>query len=199
MNAAFLLMSSVALTGADVAPAAPAPAPVVISSGAGCSNCGAPAVAAAPCGDCGKTKIGLLDKIKGRFAGIGKKSHDCGCAPVVVAAPAPCDTCGHAAAAPRPNLFDKLKSRMGHKKGHACGPVCDPCGAAHLMDAPCATPGAPVTPPTTGTPTTTPPKEMPKPKDTPKEAPKDKPKGDTALPVPPVTGASGLTGAGNPY
>lgn len=197
MNAAFLLMSSAALAGADVAPTPAAPAPVVISSGAGCSNCGAPA-AAAPCGDCGKTKIGLFDKLKSRLGGIGKKSHDCGCAPapVVVAAPAPCDTCGHTAAAPRPNLLDKLKSRMGHKKCDACGPVCDPCGAAHLVG---ATPGTPVTPPTTGTPTTNPPKEMPKPKEAPKDAPKDKPKGDTALPVPPVTGASGLTGAGSPY
>ncbi|HEY1188256.1 MAG TPA: hypothetical protein VGE74_11395, partial [Gemmata sp.] len=166
MNAAFLLMSTAALAGADATPPA-APAPVVISSGAGCSNCGP--VVAAPCGDCGKTKIGLFDKLKARFGGLGKKSHDCGCAPAP--APAPCDPCATTVAA-RPNLFDKLKSRFGHKKCDTCGPVCDPCGAAHLMPAPTTATTPPVT---------TPPKEMPKPKDT--------PKGNTSLPVAPVTGA----------
>lgn len=179
MNAAFLLMSSAALAGADVAPP-PAPAPAVISSGAGCSNCGAPAVA--PCGDCGKAKIGLLDKLKARLGGLGKKSHDCGCAP----APAPCDPCATAAA--RPNLLERLKGRLGHKKCHTCGPVCDPCGgAATVLSSPPVT-GAP---PAVANPSA--PKEMPKPKDA---AP---PKGGVLAPVPPITGASGLADANSPY
>ncbi|AMV27655.1 hypothetical protein VT84_24860 [Gemmata sp. SH-PL17] len=177
MTAAFLLMSSAALAGADpVAQPAPAtPAPVVVS-GAGCSNCGTPA-----CDPCASGKVGLLDKLKARFP---KKSHDC-CTP----APAPCDPCAGA----KPNLLDKLKARWSSKKSHdCCTPACDPCGAA---------PAAPVTPPTTGG--TTPPKEMPKGTTPPKETPKatTPPKGGVSipLPLPPVTGASGLAGSSNPY
>ncbi|MDY3551318.1 hypothetical protein R5W24_000393 [Gemmata sp. JC717] len=195
MNAAFLLMSTAALAGADVAPPPAAPAPAVISSGAGCSNCGTPV---APCNDCGKTKVGLLDKLKARLGGVGKKSHDCGCAPAPV--PAPCNDCVTTTVAARPNLFDKLKSRMGHKKASACcGPVCDPCAVAPLSVVP-PTP----TPGTTTPPSTTPPKEMPKPQEAPKTQPKPKTTKDEAavplpLPAAPVTGASGLAGAGNPY
>jgi hypothetical protein len=193
VNAAFLLMSTAALTGADATPPA-AHAPVVISSGAGCSNCGTPAVSYAHTGcGCAPAKVGLLDKLKAKF---GKKSHDCGCAPApAVVHHAPCHTCPTTIAA-RPNLLDKLKARMSSKKAAACGPVCDPCGAAHLA------PATPVEhPPVTGTPPKEmpkeTPKEMPKPKDLPKDLPKDAPKAG-AVP-PPVTGAGGLTGAGSPY
>ncbi len=201
MNAAFLLMSSAALAGADVAP--PAAAPRRWSSTAGPVATTARRRRATSCG-CETKKIGLFDKLKGKFGGFGKKSSsDCGCvpacAPVYVPPPAPCNTCNTCSTgkADRPNLFDKLKSRLGHKKGSSCGPVCDPCGAAHLTPG-CATPGAPVVvPPMTGT---IPPKEMPK---DPKEKPKDpiKPKGDTVvpLPLPPVSGAGGLTGKTSPY
>ncbi len=103
--------------------------------------------------------------------------------------PAPCDPCAGA----KPNLLDKLKARWSSKKSHdCCTPACDPCGAA---------PAAPVTPPTTGG--TTPPKEMPKGTTPPKETPKatTPPKGGVSipLPLPPVTGASGLAGSSNPY
>lgn len=168
MNAAFLLMSSAALAGADPAPAAPA-APAVISTGHGCNNCGAPATCC--------EKAGLLDKIKARLGSWKHKSHDCGCAPAP--APAPCHTCAKSVA-DRPNLLDKLKARWG-KKSCGCAPACDPCGAAPAV----------VTPAPGGT--TTPPKEMPKPKDPPKVDPK--PKGNVAIPqpLPPVAGVSGTS------
>ncbi len=175
MNAAFLIMSSAALAGADPAPPAHPPAAPMVVSGAGCNNCGAPA------GCCDK-KPGLLDRIKSRLGGIGKKAHDCGCAPAPApcAAPAPCNTCG---AADRPNLFDKLKSRWGSKKSN-CGPTCDPCGAAHLTP-----------PPATGG--TTPPTEMPKPKD---EKPKETPKGGNSSSIPPIPTVPPIAGAGtSPY
>lgn len=187
MNAAFLLMTSAALAGADPAPPPPPPAAPVVVSGAGCNNC-APAYAAGCC----EKKPGLLDRIKSRLGGIGKKSHDCGCAPAPApcATPAPCNTCGGASA--RPNLFDTLKARWGHKKHSNCGPTCDPCGAAHIAP--------PVTGGTIGG--TTPPKEMPKPKDEkPKDKPKDeKPKGGNTSSVPPIPSVPPIAGAGtSPY
>lgn len=175
VTAAFLLMSSAALAGADPVPVAPAaPAPAVVNSGAGCNKC-------APCG-CEK-KPGLLDRLKEKF---GKKSGDC-CAPVPACAPVkvplPCNTCG-SSAADRPNLLDKLKSRWSSKHSN-CGPTC-------------CTAGAPIIQPGTGTA----PKEMPKPKDV-KPKSDDKPKAGTSgsipLPLPPVNGAGGLTGSGSPY
>lgn len=116
MNAAFLLMSTAALAGADPAPAAPV-APAVISTGHGCNNCGAPATCC--------EKAGLLDKIKARIGSLKHKSHDCGCAP----APAPCHTCAKSVA-DRPNLLDKLKARFGGHKSCGCAPACDPCATA---------------------------------------------------------------------
>ncbi len=173
MTAAFLLMSSAALAGADPAPTPAAPAPAVVHSGAGCKNC-----TPAPCG-CEKPN--LLDRLKAKF---GKKCHDCSSAPVPAAAPvappAPRNACSPCSVADRPNLLDKLKSRLGQLKASHCGPVCDPCGAR-------------VAPATGGT---TPPKEMPKPKDE-----KPKPKGGTSssLPVPLPNAVGGLAVSGSPY
>jgi hypothetical protein len=162
VNAAFLIMSTAALAGADPAPAAPAPAAPMVVSGAGCNNCGAPA------GCCDK-KPGLLDKIKSRISGWGHKSHSCGCAPAPAPAPAPCNACP-CGAADRPNLLDKLKARWGSKK--SCAPACDPCGT-HTA------------PPARGG--TNPPKEMPKPKD---EKPKGNSASAPPIPaVPPLPGA----------
>lgn len=170
MNAAFLLMSSAALAGADPAPAASV-APAVISTGHGCTNCGSPATTCCP-------KTGLLDKIKARLGSWKHKSDDCGCAP----APAPaCHTCPKSVA-DRPNLLDKLKARLGSKKSCGCAPACDPCATAPAHDAHPAPPGG-----------GTAPKEMPKPKEPPKVDPK--PKGNVAIPapLPPVTGAAGTS------
>jgi len=168
VNAAFLLMSTAALAGADPAPAAPV-APAVISTGHGCNNCGAPAACC--------EKAGLLDKIKARLGGLRSKSHDCGCAP----APAPaCDPCAKSVA-DRPNLLDKLKARWGSKKACGCAPACDPCAT---------TSAHPVTPAPGGT---NPPKEMPKPKDPPKVDPKPKGNVSVPTPLPPITGAAGTS------
>src|SRR5438270_4739362 len=69
VNAAYLLLTSAWLAGADAAPAAPAPvasAPVVASGsccggGGGCSSC-------ASSGDtCGCEKVKFWDKWKGKF------------------------------------------------------------------------------------------------------------------------------------
>ena len=211
MNAAFLIMSSAALAGADPAPPLPPPAAPVVVSGAGCNNCGAPAYAPSSGDCCGSSKGGLFDRLKGRFGGggglFGKKhgKGDCGCAPACApapcpapcAAPPPCNTCNPCATsvADRPNLLDTLKSRMGHKKrgkgdcgcAPACGPTCDPCGAAHLMPAPPVGPG-PIPGPVV------PPKEMPKPKD-------EKPKGGNTSGIPqPFPGAGLPAGASSsPY
>lgn len=207
MNAAFLIMSSAALAGADLAPPPPPhAAPIAVNGGAGCSNCGAPAVASygGSCGDCcGGAKTGLMGHFKGRF---GKKSHDHGCAPVPsCCAPAPAACCDAPCA--RPNLFDTLKSRWGakHHRGSSCcntyggSACCDPCaggyGAPVIGGPPMYPPGAYVPPgtaippgPGTGN---TPPKEMPKPKDTTK--PKEK---GVSIPQP----LPGTTVSGNsPY
>ena len=201
MNAAFLIMTSAALAGADPAPPPPPPAAPVVVSGAGCNNC-------APAPGCCGSKTGFLDRLRGRLGGglFKKKGHDC-CAPAPCPAPcpppcpkpapcpapcppapcvkpapcpapAPCHACPTSVAC-RPNLLDTLKSRMGHKKKSCCAPSCDPCGAAHLMPAP--GPG-PVTPP----------KEMPKGKD-------EKPKGGNtgAIPQPFPSVPAGVTGS--PY
>ena len=88
MNAAFLIMTSAALSGADPVPTPPPPAaPVVVSTGAGCSNCG---TVAPSC--CGSSRVGLFDRIKSRCGGFGKRSKNCGCAPTPCCPPAPCYT-----------------------------------------------------------------------------------------------------------
>ena len=109
--------------------------------------------------------------------------------------PAPCHSCP-TSVADRPNLFDKLKSRMGCKKKH--GPCCDPCGATVGG---CATPlpagAAPVVPVTP-----VPPKDMPKPKDVKPVDPKPKGGNSSSIPAPlpaaPTVNGAGLTG-NSPY
>lgn len=229
MNAALLMMTSTIMAGADAAPAAPAaPAPVVVS-GTGCGAGGCGPVVGSGCCDaapaCGGSRVGFFDKLKSRMGGMKckHKHDDCGCAAPApchscapapapapapchtCAAPAPCDTCGHAA---RPNLFDRIKAKFGHKhKGcNDCAPACDSCGTPG-----CATPGPAVIPPATGG-TTMPPKDMPKPMDPVKPKPKtsgtDAPPaisiptpGASLVPPPAVTPVSGpkLSGSTSPY
>jgi len=142
MNAAFLLVTTVWLAGADpvpekapppapapatAAPAAPAPAP--------CAGCGA-------CGSCCESE-GFLAKLRARFH---KDTCDT-CAPAPCCAPAPkyapapcftpapkcasaCDTCDG------PSLLDRIKARL-HKDDCGCAPTCGcqaTCGSA--CDAP---------------------------------------------------------------
>jgi len=205
VNAALLMMTSTLMAGADVAPAAPAPGPVVVSAGPGCSGpgCGSGCGAADSCDAGGK--VGLFGKMKARMG-----CHHCAPAP----APVACDTCGTATAS-RPNLFDKLKGKFGkHHKSADCGcaaPACDGC----------ATGVGPVVAPTTITPVD-PPKDMPKVKEPVKEPVKPAPKteiptkpvpspgtglptiptpGAVVIPSSPVTPVSGpkLTGTSSPY
>lgn len=158
MNAALLLMSSTFMAGAD-APAHvhPPAAPAVVS---GCST-----GCAAACDPCA-SKPSLFDKIKSRL-GCHKSKDCCAPAPTCCAKPAPAPKCAPAptcapacdsCAAPRPNLFDKIKAKFKHKSD--CAPACDTCSSCG------AAPGAVVVP------APVPMKETPKPMDPKKVDPK---------------------------
>jgi hypothetical protein len=201
VNAAFLIMTSATLAGADPVPPPPLPAAPVVVSGAGCSNCGAPV----DMGCCGSSKPGLFDRCKSRIGGFGKKSQGCGCAPApTCCAPAPVYAPAPTCCAPaqsccsvanRPNLFDTIKSRCGSKRnkhGPCCtpAPCCDPCAGGAVVGAPPVYVSPP--PPMGGT--TVPPKEMPKPK---VEKPKGGNTSSVPAPLPAVPTVNGATGS--PY
>src|SRR5436853_2424793 len=79
VNAAYLLLTSAWLAGADAAPAAPAPAAStpVVASGSCCGNSGG----CSSCADsCGCEKVKFWDKWKGKF-----HKSDCGCQPTCAA------------------------------------------------------------------------------------------------------------------
>ncbi len=142
LNAAFLIISSAAMAGADPAPMPAHHAPVVVSPGSGCNPCGS-----APACGCDKPK--LLEKLKGRFS---RPSRDCGCAPAACPAPCPtpypapcpppvvkpCNPCCPQSIADRPNLLDKLKERWASK--NQCNPCANPC--ANPCGDPCLNPCA---------------------------------------------------------
>jgi hypothetical protein len=132
VNAAFLLVTTAWLAGADpaVAPAAPAakpaapvvvtPAPVVAAPADSCSSCGSPAT-------CDSCEPKHHHTFKGLFSGCHKKSCEtCGtCAPAP--APAPCCApapapapCCAPAPAPKPCCA-----------APAPAPACDSCGKTH--------------------------------------------------------------------
>lgn len=127
MNA-LLLMTSTFVAGADVPVAAHDHAPAAVAGcGTGCNRCD-------PC----PRKPSILDKFKSRLG--SRNNNDC-CAPAPTCcakpapapkcctpAPAACDPCASA----RPNLLDKIKSKLhGRKnKSDCCAPACDGCGAA---------------------------------------------------------------------
>ena len=158
MNAAFLLVTSAWLAGADPAPPAkPIPAPVASP---------APALAPAPayasgscssggcdtCGDACSSGCGKHSFFS-RLKGHGHKKG-CGCEEVsscsTCAAPAPvattsccssCDTCGDPCARKHGGFLKGLFAKHGHK---GCGcetAACDSCGAT--TSAPAAWPAAP--------------------------------------------------------
>jgi hypothetical protein len=156
VNAAYLLLTSAWLAGADAAPAAPAPAAStpVVASGSCCGNSGG----CSSCADsCGCEKVKFWDKWKGKF-----HKNDCGCQPTCgCAAPAP--TCGcaapvhhvHAApscgCAPAPScgcddgcgkvrLWDRMKAKF--HKDCGCESSCSTCGGG------CSSCGAPAAAPT---------------------------------------------------
>jgi hypothetical protein len=117
VNAAFLLMTTACLTGADAAPpAAPPPAAAPIHSvgtggcaGGGCSSCGG----CDTCGSCGCESEGFLSKLKAKF----HRSSDCGCG---------CET---------ESRFSKFSGHLHQSScgydtgcGGGCGSPCDACG-----------------------------------------------------------------------
>lgn|GEM_PF-2903724 len=219
MNAAFLIMSTAALAGADpTMPPPPPAAPVVVSTGAGCSNCGTPVST----GCCGSTKAGLLDRIKARWGGgFGRKKSSCGCAPTpcCVSTPAitgtPIYTPGQVYAPP-PSYTTYTPAPCCAPAAPApcntCAPTC--CDMPNLFNkmkswwgtkknrnGPCCDPcGAayvvpqPAPPITGGMGTTVPPKEMPKPKD------KGMGGNTSSIPQPlPSVNGAGLTGSNSRY
>lgn len=167
MNAAILIMSSAALAGADPAPPPPpSAAPIVVSSGAGCNNC-------APVSCCDSGRVGILDRVRARIGGLGRKSKDCSCPPPVYCPPPPtCQPCP-TSYQDRPNLLDKMREWWGKRRACAAA-CCDPCAGVAV---------SPATPAPGGG--TTPPKEMPKPKDEGK-----KEGSEVAIPAPPVVATS---------
>ena len=132
MNAAFLLVTTAWLAGADPIPAAPVAAPAMVAApGAGCSSCGA-----STCGSCGTgaDREGLLSKLRARFHRDSCDSCAPACAPAPVCAPkcapAPvCNTCNSCDEGP--GFFAKLKAKFAREdcgcKG-SCGSSCDSCG-----------------------------------------------------------------------
>jgi hypothetical protein len=141
VNAAFLLVTTAWLTGADPAPtAAPAaPAPVVSSANYGGAGCGCSGGCGDTCGDTGCGCGGLFGKLKGRFHHGG----DCGCETA-------CDSCGghhgfklrrhnecgcetaNECGCERQRLCDRLKGWF-HRRGECgcgegCGGGCGGCG-----------------------------------------------------------------------
>ncbi|MBX7105353.1 MAG: hypothetical protein K1X57_14815 [Gemmataceae bacterium] len=112
MNAAYLLLTSAWMAGADAAPVAPAAAAPVVSTGACCG--GGCATSCDPCANhCGPS---LLDRVRARF-----HRNDCcdsGCnAPVVhhkCCTPAPAPTCCTPVKTCAPAC-------------NTCQPACDPC------------------------------------------------------------------------
>lgn len=134
MKAAFLLLSTSWLVGADtpppppaLAPAAPAhvvPAPVVGACPGG--NCGA---AVSSCDSCCETtwceQPGLFARLRDRF----RKSDccdSCGSAPVTTCAPA-CDTCEDSC---KESLFDRLRGRFHRSSCCEPAPCETTCGSA---------------------------------------------------------------------
>jgi hypothetical protein len=111
VNAAFLLVTTAWLTGADPVPVQAAPA----AKAAPAMAAPAPAMVAAPAGgDCGSCETACCESFGHRFRGLFTRHHGCGscdtCAPApkpccapppapkpCCAAPAPtcCDSCGH--------------------------------------------------------------------------------------------------------
>ncbi|MBY0523896.1 MAG: hypothetical protein K2R98_10890 [Gemmataceae bacterium] len=110
MHAAFLLMTSALLTGADPVPAAPlAPVPVVAPGGACCGgNCGS---GCDTCNTCCE-KESFLKK-------CFKKFHKNDCCEPLCCEPAPC-------CQPAPCCDTGCKKHKHHKK-ECCQPTCDTC------------------------------------------------------------------------
>jgi hypothetical protein len=125
VNAAFVMLTSAWMAGADPVPAAPAaPAAPVVSTSMGACNggyggygCGSTA------GDCGceHQRQRLCDRLKGMF----KRGNNCGCESAPTCAPAPVHhvaaSCGCEDTCKKPGLCARLKGKF--KRHNDCG--CD--------------------------------------------------------------------------
>jgi hypothetical protein len=118
VNAAFLLVTTAWLAGADAAPAAAAPEKPAATTLSCTGGCGA----------CCDTHEGLWTKLKGRLHRGDECCNPCpkpACAPAPAPKCNPCDTC------PKESCFSKIKG-MFHRGGNcnACAPAHKPsCGA----------------------------------------------------------------------
>jgi hypothetical protein len=147
VNAAYLMLTTAWLAGADPAPVTPAAptGPVVAAPiGGGCGGgCGGSATDAC----CDEHKQGCFAKLKAKF----HKHNECGCeqscappkpvccpAPKPVCCPAPAPTCCHAAPVssgcgceePRVKLCDKIKAKFKKHNDCGCESSCNSCGGA---------------------------------------------------------------------
>ncbi len=208
MNAAFLLMSSTLVAGADTPPPAPAPAPAVAqpaptwpspaygvpAAAGGCSSC-APGFAPGCSDPCPCEKTGLFARLRNRGgcdcgAPESKKKHGIFHGFTTSAS---CDSCDGG----RGGLFSRLHSHLGRGQGD-CG--CDggwagPASWGGPFVGGCALPPA-AAPAAPAAPT-----EAPKPMEKPKEPAKTTGSGSARLPAPsPVTPSIPvLAGAKSPF
>jgi hypothetical protein len=141
VNAAYLMLTTAWLAGADPAPAPAAPAAPVVSAPIG-GGCG---------GGCGCATDACCEK-EGFFAKLKAKFHknDCGCgceqaptccapkpvccpAPKPVCCPAPAPTCCHAAPVScgcdecKPSLCERIKAKFKKSKDCGCDSGCGGC------------------------------------------------------------------------
>jgi hypothetical protein len=148
VNAAYLMLTTAWLAGADPAPVAPVPAAPVVAAPIG-GGCG---------GGCGGCATDACCEKESKFAKFKAKFHkhsDCGCeqscapaptccapkpvccpAPKPVCCPAPAPTCCHAAPVScgceeqRVKLWDKLKAKFHKHNDCGCESSCNSCGGA---------------------------------------------------------------------
>jgi hypothetical protein len=132
VNAAFLLVTTAWLAGADAAPTAAPEKPAVTTSS--CTG---------DCGACCDAHEGFWTKLKGRFHRGDDCCNPCPkpvCAPAPKCAPAPAPKCNPCDTCPKESCFSKLKGLFRHGgecnscEKPACAPACAPapkpsCGA----------------------------------------------------------------------
>ena len=133
MNAAFLLMTTALVAGADAAPShAPAsPAPVVVHPAPPASPCGSGVGGCSGgCGTCYDAcceKEGLFTRLRNKLSSRFSKGNDC------------CDPCGDTCSA---GFGSKLRGRLkGMFRKHddccdACAPACDGCASGTVVGTP---------------------------------------------------------------
>ena len=139
MNAAFLMLTSAWMAGADVE-VTPAPVSLtsgVVSTGSSCSTGSCGGGCATACDDPCASKPGLFSRLKGKMS-FGHKSCDtCAPAPAPVVVPhhvhAPAaSTCDDGCS--KPGLFSRLKGSFGKKScGTGCETAAPCCGTAAVV------------------------------------------------------------------